>query len=447
MKPVKIVTIGGGSSYTPELIEGLINRYDQMPIRELWLVDIEAGRQKLDIISAMAKRMVKKANLDFKIYATTNRREALVDADFITTQFRVGQLDARYLDESIPAKYGLVGQETNGAGGMMKALRTIPVIFEIIEDARELAPEAWIINFTNPAGLITEAVLNHANWPRFVGVCNVPYHTERMIADLLGVQKQEVQIKFAGLNHLVFGLDIFLNGKSIKRQVLDELLPNAQLTMKNIMDIPWSMEFLKGLDMIPCSYHRYYFQKEEMLEHLLVDYKNHQTRAEVVKDVEHKLFEQYKEEQLDYKPEELAQRGGAHYSDVACNLIVGIYTNNQTVQTVNTRNNGAISSLPDEVAVEINCVITSEGPQPIAVGALPPAAQGIVSQIKAFEQLTIKAALSGRYEDAFVALAINPLMQSEKLTKLVLDEMLIANKDNLPQFKQAIEKLEHENHH
>ena len=257
MKPVKIVTIGGGSSYTPELIEGLINRYDQMPIRELWLVDIEAGRQKLDIISAMAKRMVKKANLDFKIYATTNRREALVDADFITTQFRVGQLDARYLDESIPAKYGLVGQETNGAGGMMKALRTIPVIFEIIDDARELAPEAWIINFTNPAGLITESVLNHANWPRFVGVCNVPYHTERMIADLLGVQKQEVQIKFAGLNHLVFGLDIFLNGKSIKRQVLDELLPNAQLTMKNIMDIPWSMEFLKGLDMIPCSYHRY----------------------------------------------------------------------------------------------------------------------------------------------------------------------------------------------
>lgn len=447
MKPVKIVTIGGGSSYTPELIEGLINRYDQMQIKELWLVDIDEGQEKLDIITAMAKRMVKSANLDFEIYATTNRREALADADFITTQFRVGQLDARYLDESIPAKYGLVGQETNGAGGMMKALRTIPVLFDIIEDARELAPEAWIINFTNPAGLVTEAVLNHANWPRFIGVCNVPYHTERMIGDLLGVKKDEIQIKFAGLNHLVFGLDIFLNGKSIKRKVIDEILPNAQITMKNIMDIPWSVDLLRGLDMIPCSYHRYYFQKEEMLEHLIVDYKNHETRAEVVKKVEARLFEQYRDEKLDYKPEELAQRGGAHYSDVACNLIVGIHTNNKTIQTVNTRNNGAISSLPDDVVVEINCVITADGPQPLAVGALPPAAQGIVSQIKAFEQLTIKAALSGKYEDALVALTINPLVQSEKLAKQVLDEMLLANKQHLPQFKDVIERLENENHH
>lgn len=447
MKPVKIVTIGGGSSYTPELIEGLINRFDKMPIKELWLVDIEEGKEKLQIITDLSRRMIKKAGLDFEIHSTTNRREALKDADFITTQLRVGQLDARYLDESIPAKYGLVGQETNGAGGFMKALRTIPVLFDIIEDAKELAPNAWIINFTNPAGLVTEAVLEHANWDRFIGVCNVPYHTERMLADLIGIPKDDLRIKFAGLNHMVFGLDIYQKGHSIKRKVLDEILPNSKLSMNNIMDIPWSVEMLKGLDMIPCSYHRYYFQKEEMLEHLLEEYKTHQTRAEVVKEVERKLFEQYKDLNLDVKPQELALRGGAHYSDVACNLIVGIYTNDHTVQTVNTRNNGAISSLPDDVVVEINCVITSDGPQPIAVGPLPPAAQGIVAQIKAFEQLTIKAALSGKYEDAFVALAINPLMQSEKLTKVVLDEMLIANKKHLPQFKEVIERLENEAHH
>lgn len=447
MKPVKIVTIGGGSSYTPELIEGLINRFDKMPIKELWLVDIEEGKEKLQIITDLSRRMIKKAGLDFEIHSTTNRREALKDADFITTQLRVGQLDARYLDESIPAKYGLVGQETNGAGGFMKALRTIPVLFDIIEDAKELAPNAWIINFTNPAGLVTEAVLEHANWDRFIGVCNVPYHTERMLADLIGIPKDDLRIKFAGLNHMVFGLDIYQKGHSIKRKVLDEILPNSKLSMNNIMDIPWSVEMLKGLDMIPCSYHRYYFQKEEMLEHLLEEYKTHQTRAEVVKEVERKLFEQYQDLNLDVKPQELALRGGAHYSDVACNLIVGIYTNDHTVQTVNTRNNGAISSLPDDVVVEINCVITSDGPQPIAVGPLPPAAQGIVAQIKAFEQLTIKAALSGKYEDAFVALAINPLMQSEKLTKVVLDEMLVANKKHLPQFKEVIERLENEAHH
>lgn len=447
MEGIKIVTIGGGSSYTPELVEGLINRYDKMPIREYWLVDIEEGQEKLDIIYELTKRMIKKAGLPIEVHKTINRREALKDADFVTTQFRVGQLDARYLDESIPAKYGLVGQETNGAGGMMKAFRTIPVIFDIIDDCRELCPNAWIINFTNPAGLVTEAVIEHANWPRFVGVCNVPYHTEKMFADLLGVEKKDVRINFAGLNHMVFGLDIFLKGKSVKQKILDEVLPNAKVTMQNIMDIPWNVDFLRGLDMIPCSYHRYYFQKEEMLEHLLEDYKNHKTRAEVVKQVEHDLFEKYKDVNLDVKPEELSKRGGAHYSDVACNLILGIYSNDETIQVVNTLNNGAISSLPDNVVVEVSSVITSEGPKPIAMGPLPPAAQGIVSQIKAFEQLTVKAALSGKYEDAFVALAINPLMQSEKLTKVVLDEMLIANKKHLPQFKEVIEKLENERNH
>lgn len=444
MKAVKIVTIGGGSSYTPELIEGLINRYESMPIKELWLVDIEEGKEKLNIIGDLSRRMIAKAGLDIKVFTTLNRREALKDADFVTTQFRVGQLDARYLDESIPAKHGLVGQETNGAGGMMKAFRTIPIIFDIIKDAEELCPNAWIVNFTNPAGLVTEAVLTHTNWKRFVGVCNVPYHTERMFADLLGVEKKDVRIDFAGLNHMVFGLDVYLRGESVKRKILDEILPNASVSMNNIMDIPWSEAFLKGLDMIPCSYHRYYFQKEEMLEHLLEDYKNHKTRAEVVKEVEEQLFEKYKDLNLDVKPEELSQRGGAHYSDVACNLIVGLFTNNESIQVVNTLNNGAISSLPDNVVVEVSSVITKAGPLPIAFGPLPPAAQGIVSQIKAFEQCTIKAALSGKYEDAFVALAINPLMQSERLTKKVLDEMLVANKKHLPQFAEAIKVIENE---
>ena len=185
MQKLKIVTIGGGSSYTPELIEGLILRHNQFPVTELWLVDIEEGAEKLKIVTNLARRMVKKAGINLKIYSTLNRREALSNADFITTQFRVGQLESRYLDETIPAKYGLIGQETNGAGGFMKALRTIPIIMDIIKDARELAPEAWIINFTNPAGIITEAVLKYGNWERFIGVCNIPYGTEYMVAELI----------------------------------------------------------------------------------------------------------------------------------------------------------------------------------------------------------------------------------------------------------------------
>lgn len=444
---VKIVTIGGGSSYTPELIEGILKRYHIMPVKELWLVDIEEGQEKLNIITDLAKRMVKKANVDMKIFATTNRKEAMKDADFITTQFRVGQNDARYLDESIPAKHGVIGQETNGAGGLFKALRTIPIILDIIKDAKEVAPNAWIINFTNPAGMVTEAVLEHGNWNRFIGVCNVPHGMQKMVADLLGEPMKDVRIDFAGLNHMVFGLDIYLRGVSVKDKVLNELMGSQSFSMKNITDIPWSVDFIKGCKVLPCFYHRYYFQKEEMLEHLLEDYKKGQTRAQVVMQVEKSLFEKYKDIHLDEKPEELQLRGGAYYSDAACNLMAGLYNDDKTIQVVNTKNNGAISSLPDNVVVEVSCVITKEGPRPLSMGALPPIAQGIVSQIKAFEQQGILAAISGKYEDALVAMVMNPLVASEKIGQALLNEMLLANKKHLPQFKEVIEKLEHETHH
>lgn len=444
---VKIVTIGGGSSYTPELIEGILKRYHIMPVKELWLVDIEEGLEKLKIITDLAKRMVKKANVDMKIFATTDRKEAMKDADFITTQFRVGQNEARYLDESIPAKHGVIGQETNGAGGLFKALRTIPVILDIIKDAKEVAPNAWIINFTNPAGMVTEAVLEHGQWNRFIGVCNVPHGMQKMVADLLGEPMEDVRIDFAGLNHMVFGLDIYLRGVSVKDKVLNELMGKQSYSMKNITDIPWTKEFIQGSKVLPCFYHRYYFQKEEMLEHLLEDYKNHKTRAEVVMQVEKSLFEKYKDENLAEKPEELQLRGGAYYSDAACNLMVGLYNDDKSIQVVNTKNNGAISSLPDDVVVEVSCIITKEGPKPLSMGALPPIAQGIVSQIKAFEQQGIQAAISGQYEDALVAMVMNPLVASERIGKVLLDEMLLANKKHLPQFKKAIEKLEHETNH
>lgn len=444
---VKIVTIGGGSSYTPELIEGILKRYHVMPVRELWLVDIDEGLEKLKIIENLANRMVKKANVDMKIFATTNRKEAMVGADFITTQFRVGQNDARYLDESIPAKHGVIGQETNGAGGLLKAFRTIPIILDIIEDARLVAPNAWIINFTNPAGMVTEAALQHGNWSRFIGVCNVPHGMQKMVADILGEPMEDVRIDFAGLNHMVFGLDIYLRGVSVRDKVLQLLSDVKSFSMRNITDIPWSKEFILGCKVLPCFYHRYYFQKEEMLEHLLEDFKNNKTRAEVVMQVEKSLFEKYKDENLNVKPAELQLRGGAYYSDAACNLMVGIYNDDKTIQVVNTKNNGAISSLPDDVVVEVSSVITKEGPRPLSMGKLPPIAQGIVSQIKAFEQQGIQAAVSGSYEDALVAMVMNPLVASEKLGKALLNEMLIANKKHLPQFKDVIERLENETHH
>ena len=237
-KGIKIATIGGGSSYTPELIEGFIKRYAELPISELWLVDIEQGREKLEIVGELAKRMVKKANLPMKIYMTLDREAALKDADFVTTQFRVGLLEARAKDERIPLTYDTIGQETNGPGGLFKGLRTIPVILEIVKDMERLCPEAWLINFTNPAGMVTEAVLRHSNMRRVVGLCNGPIGIERGIAETLKVHKEELYVEFTGLNHMVFAKKIYHKGIDVTQKVLTLMTQDTgdAVGLKNIAD-------------------------------------------------------------------------------------------------------------------------------------------------------------------------------------------------------------------
>lgn len=439
-KGLKIVTIGGGSSYTPELIEGFIKRYDELPIRELWLVDIDRGKEKLEIVGNLAKRMVKKAGLPIDIHLTLNRKEALKDADFVTTQFRVGLLDARKKDEEIPLKYNVIGQETNGPGGLLKGLRTIPVILEICRDIEELCPNAWLINFTNPAGMVTEAILRYSSITKVVGLCNVPIGMKMKIAEMLGVEQSRVHVQFAGLNHMVFGLDVFLDGVSIKEKVLKEMgNPENAMTMKNIAGVAWDSDFLQALNAIPCGYHRYYYKTDEMLAEEIRASQEEGTRAEVVKELEKDLFELYKDENLSIKPPQLEKRGGAYYSDAACSLIHSIYTDKGDIQPVNTRNNGAIASIPYGSAVEVNCVITKDGPKPIAVGDLPVHVRGLVSSIKSFEITAAEAAVSGDYKKALLAMTINPLVPSDTIAKKILDEMLEAHRENLPQFFDSVE--------
>ena len=432
-KGIKIVTIGGGSSYTPELVEGFIKRYDHLPVEELWLVDVPAGEEKLNIVGALAKRMVEKAGVPIKIQLTLDRRSALKGADFVTTQLRVGQLDARILDETIPAKHGVLGQETNGPGGLFKGLRTIPVILDIIKDMEELCPEAWLINFANPAGMVTEAVFRHTTWRKFVGLCNVPIGMVRQVADIMEVDMSRIRIDFAGLNHMVYGHNVYLDGVDITKQVVDKIKGSAA-SMKNIHANPWGVEFLEGLGVMPCGYHRYYYQAETMLEHMLEDAKKGESRGQVVKGVEADLFEKYKDLNLKEKPKELEKRGGAYYSDAACNLIASMYNDTKDIQPVNTINRGAISNLPLDAAVEISCVITKAGPRPLAFGPLPPAVNGLVQSIKSFEQIASDAAVTGDYNTALVAMTINPLVRDEAKAKVILDEMLEAHKQYLPQF-------------
>ncbi|WP_182200659.1 6-phospho-beta-glucosidase [Paraliobacillus salinarum] len=434
-KGIKIVTIGGGSSYTPEFVEGLIKRYDELPVRELWLVDIENGKEKLEIVGHLAKRMVERSGLPIQIHLSLDRKEALKNADFVTTQIRVGLLDARIKDERIPLKHGMIGQETNGAGGMFKALRTIPVLLDIAKDIQRLCPKAWLINFTNPAGMVTEALLKHSEHKKVIGVCNVPINMTYSIASLLQVDPEDVHITFGGLNHMLYGLDIQVNGVSKIKDVI-ELMSSAenQLSMKNIAPLPWDKDFLNALQAIPSPYHRYYYKTEAMLKKEILEFNQGKTRAEVVKETEAELFELYKDKHLDIKPPQLEKRGGAYYSDTACNLISSIYTDKRDIQTLNTKNNGAISSLPDDTVVEVNCIVTRNGPIPLSVGPLPISVQGLVQQIKSFELTTVDAAVTGSYDKALLALCINPLITDDKKAKLILDEMLEAHKDYLPQF-------------
>ncbi|PGY05737.1 6-phospho-beta-glucosidase [Bacillus cereus] len=432
---IKIATIGGGSSYTPELIEGFIKRYDELPVRELWLVDIEAGREKLEIVGNLARRMVEKAGVPMEIHLTLDRRQALQDADFVTTQMRVGLLDARIKDERIPLQLGLIGQETNGAGGLFKALRTIPVLLEIAEEMQELCSNAWLINFTNPAGMVTEALLRYSEHKKVIGVCNVPFNMHMSISNMLGVEMERVHIDFAGLNHMVFGIHVYVDDQEVTEKVLEMLgNPAIQMSMKNIAPLPWNPRFLKSLGVVPCPYHRYYYKTKNILDEELEAFKSGKTRAEIVKKLEEDLFELYKDEKLDMKPPQLEKRGGAYYSDAACNVISSIYNDKKEIQVLNIQNKGAINEVDYDSAVEVSCIVTKNGPVPLTMGKLPIQIQGLIQQIKSFERVGAEAAVTGSYDKALLALTINPLIPSDDLAEAILQKLLEAHKEYLPQF-------------
>lgn len=428
---IKIVTIGGGSSYTPELIEGFIKRQHELPVREIWLVDCEEGKEKLEIVGSLAKRMIEKAGVPIQLHMTLNRREALKDADFVTTQMRVGLLQARIKDERIPLSHGMFGQETNGAGGLFKALRTIPVILDICKDIEELCPHAWLINFTNPAGIVTEAVNRYTNVKRVIGLCNVPFDMHTAIAKIVERPREEVRITMGGLNHMSYVTGVYVDGEDKTDYVISKW---GNQSMNNITGTEWSNAFVRELGAIPSPYHRYYYMQKESLEEAIKKFEENGTRAESVKKLEDELFELYKDEELKEKPKQLEKRGGAYYSDAACNLICSIYNDRGDIQVVNTVNKGTMKEFEYDEVAEMSCMITKNGPIPISIGRLPKAAKGLVQQIKSFEVAACEAAVTGEYNKALHAMMINPLVASQRYGKIVLDELLEAHKDYLPQF-------------
>ncbi|EIO0995945.1 6-phospho-beta-glucosidase [Salmonella enterica] len=433
MSELKIVIIGGGSSYTPELIEGLINRATELPLRELWMVDIELGREKMAIIASLARRMLKKAGLQVSVHETLDRHAALAGADYVCSQFRAGCLAARISDERISLKYGMIGQETNGLGGFANACRTIPVALEIAREMEQLCPDAWLLNFTNPSGMVTEAILRHSSI-KAVGLCNVPVIMQKGVSQLLG-NKNDFILQVAGLNHFIFARQILQNGKDKLNEVIDEIVAgNDPLVPRNIPPFTWPAHVLKGLGMIPCAYLRYYYMKDDILKQEIGEANGEGTRGEVVKALEHQLFEIYKNPDLTEKPKALEGRGGQYYSEAACELMSAIHNDKRIIMHVNTLNNGAINGLPDDCVVEVSSLITRSGPLPLNVATFPQDTLRLLQLMKNFEQLTIEAAITGDRHTAWRALVLNPLITSGSLLEEALSEVIEKNKILLKAF-------------
>jgi 6-phospho-beta-glucosidase len=423
----KVVVIGGGSSYTPEIVEGLIARAAELSLSEVWLVDIPAGREKLDVVGDLAKRMVASKGAPFEVHLTTDRREALPGASYVVTQIRVGGMQARIKDERIPLRHGVIGQETTGPGGFAKALRTVPVILDICRDMEELAPASWLVNFTNPSGIVTEAVTRHSS-TRVIGLCNNAINMERWFAREFGATPAETFIEFVGCNHLLWANRVWVRGV----EVTDKLLA------KVAKDGEWPEGLIESLRAIPCGYHHYYYMKDEMLAKAKqAEAEGKPTRGEQIIPIEKELFDLYRDPNLAEKPKALSKRGGALYSEAACRLIASIHADKRDIQCVNTTNRGALSDLAPDSVVEVSCVIGADGPRPITVGPLRPELRGLLQQVKAYEELTIKAAVTGDRGAALQALVANPLVPSASVAKAVLDDLLAAHAEHLPQFAQT----------
>jgi 6-phospho-beta-glucosidase len=415
----KITVVGGGSTYTPELVDGFVRRSDRLPIDELVLLDTDADR--LDIVGGLAQRMLDRQDWTGRLRLTGDRDAALDGADFVLFQQRVGGQAARLIDETVPLEYGVIGQETTGAGGFAKALRTVPVVLELAElAARRAAPNAWIVDFTNPVGIVTQALLDDGH--RAIGLCNVAINMQRQFAADFGVEPERVELEHVGLNHLSWERAIRVDG--VDR--LPELLAQADELAEQFR-MPADM--IETIGAIPSYYLRYYYLTRTVLE----EQRAGHTRAADVMDIEARLLELYKDQSLAEKPALLDSRGGAFYSEAAAQLIASLHDGAGDVQVVDVRNDGAIPDLPDSAVVEIPARIDRDGAHPLPLAPLAPEQRGLVQVIKAYEELTVAAAKSGDRDVAVRALTLNPLVGGD-VARPLLEAMLEAGRAHMGRF-------------
>lgn len=420
---MKLAVVGGGSTYTPELVDGFARMRAALPIDELWLVDPDPERRRL--VGGMSERMFRAAGHPGRVIATDDLVAGVSDADAVLIQLRVGGQDARRGDETWPHDCGCIGQETTGPGGFAKALRTVPVVLRVADAVRRHArPDAWIVDFTNPVGIVTRALLNEGH--RAVGLCNVAIGFQRAFARMLDVAPERVQLGHVGLNHLTWERNAWIApadgeagpGRTIDADALPGLLRSRLDELADHVELPASL--LELLHMVPSYYLRYYYAHDEVLHEQL----GAPTRADAVQQVERELLALYADPSQDTKPAALSARGGAFYSEAAVDLMASLRNDRRDVQVVNLRNGGTLPFLPDDHVIEVPAVVGADGVTALPVEPLPDDVAGLISHVAGYERLALDAAIHGGRDRVLRAMLAHPLVlqheRAEKLTDLLL---------------------------
>jgi 6-phospho-beta-glucosidase len=421
MDHLKIAIIGAGSSYTPEIIEEIHRRRERFPATQITFMDIDTER--LEIMLGFCRRFADHLGCDIQLDATTSRREAIRDARFVLTQIRVGGNAQRILDEKIPLKYGVIGQETTGPGGMFKALRTIPPMLEIARDIEEISSNAWIINYANPTGMIAEAVIKHSD-VTITGLCAGGNFPRDHAVESLGVAPQDVFYNYFGLNHLNFGYNLRVKGIPLTDAEYEKVVSGSS----------WGSldpELLRLLKLVPSPYLQYFFHRQKNVQDA---HSKTLSRGEQVQLVEKEVFDAYADPNQVTKPEALNKRGGGGYSDIALDVMEAAYNNDDKFIVINTANQGAVPNLPDDAVLEVPCMVNASGIFPLRQPDIPQTVWGLVAAVKNYEQLVVEAAVTGDRDTALLALLAHPLVGDYEKAKALLAEMLEANRQFLPQF-------------
>jgi 6-phospho-beta-glucosidase len=415
---MKLAVVGGGSTYTPELVDGLARLRTDLPVDELALVDPAGDR--LALVAGISRRILARQGHSAAVTVHEDLEPAVDGADAVLLQLRVGGQATRNEDETWPLECGCVGQETTGAGGLAKALRTVPVVLDIAERVRQASPDAWIVDFTNPVGIVTRALLQQGH--RALGLCNVAIGFQRRFARLLSVEPADVRLGHVGLNHLTWERTVFVDGID----VLPTLLARHLDAIAEEIELPAAV--VERLAVVPSYYLRYFYEHDAVVREL----RSRPSRAAEVAAIEARLLELYADPSVDEKPAELAQRGGAYYSEAAVALVAsllgaGAAAGREDVHVVNLRNDGSLPFLDDDHVIEVPASVGSAGARALPIEPVEPLFGGLIAHVAAYERLALDAALHGGRDRVFAALLAHPLVGQIDLAEGLTDRLIAHN--------------------